>query len=180
MAKLVSKTYAKAFFEVAFDEEKYDVVNNELLFILKCLEDEPLLYQILKNPLIVTNEKKEILNSIFKENISQEVLNFLYIIIDKKREKYIESIVKEYIALTNDVKNIMEAVVITAIPLSNEMLIELQETLSKSLGKNVQLKNKVDTEIVGGVFIKAGDKVMDGTIKSRLEQMQRQMSQIKY
>lgn len=83
-------------------------------------------------------------------------------------------------ALTNDVKNIMEAVVITAVPLSDEMSVKLQEILSKSSGKNVRLKNKVDTEIIGGVFVKAGDKVIDGTIKGRLEQMKEQMSQAKY
>lgn len=180
MEKLIAKTYAKALFEVASDEEKYDVVGNELLFVFKCLEDEPELYQILKNPLVVKSEKKEILNSIFKGNISQEVLNFLYIIVDKKREKHIESIVKEYIALVNDAKNIMEAVAITAVPLNNEMLIKLQEILSKYSGKSVQLKNKIDTEVIGGVIVKAGDKVIDGTIKKRLEQMQMQMSQVKY
>ncbi len=180
MAKLIAKKYAKALFEITFDEKKYDAVGDELLFILKCLEDEPMLYQVLRNPLVVTSEKKKILDSIFKENISQEVLNFLHIIIDKKREKHIESIVEEYMALTNDVKNIMEAVVITAVPLSDEMSVKLQEILSKSSGKNVRLKNKVDTEIIGGVFVKAGDKVIDGTIKGRLEQMKEQMSQAKY
>ena len=74
----------------------------------------------------------------------------------------------------------MEAVAITAVPLSDEMLTRLQEILSKSSGKNVQLKNEIDTGIIGGVFVKAGDKVIDGTIKNRLEQIQRQMSQAKY
>ncbi|HZK38431.1 MAG TPA: ATP synthase F1 subunit delta, partial [Clostridia bacterium] len=92
----------------------------------------------------------------------------------------IESIVKEYIALVNDAKNIMEAVAITAVPLNNEMLIKLQEILSKYSGKSVQLKNKIDTGVIGGVIVKAGDKVIDGTIKKRLEQMQMQMSQVKY
>ena len=76
MAKLVAKKYAKALFGAAFDAGKYDTVGDELLFILKYLEDEPELYRILKNPLVITNEKKEILNSIFKENVSREVLNF--------------------------------------------------------------------------------------------------------
>lgn len=180
MAELIAKKYAKALFEVTFDEERYDAVGDELSFVLKCLEDEPMLYQVLRDPLIVTNEKKKIIDSIFKDSVSQEVLNFLHIIIDKKRERYIESIVGEYKTLTNDVKNIVEAVAITAVPLSDDMLIKLQEILSKSSGKNIQLKNEIDTEIIGGVFVKAGDKVIDGTIKSRLEQMQEQMSQAKY
>lgn len=178
MAKLVARTYANALFEVALEEEKYDAVGQELLFILKCLKEEPKLYDILKSPLVVLKEKKEILNSVFGKNVNQEILNFLYIIVDKKREKYIESIIEEYMALTNEAKNIVEAVAITAVPLKNEMMLKLQETLSKSLGKNVQLKNEIDTEIMGGVLVKVGDKIMDGTIKSRLGEIHKQMSQI--
>lgn len=180
MEKLISKTYAKALFEVALEKEKYDIVGQDLLFILRYLEDEPALYQILRNPLIVTIEKKEIFNSVFRENVGQEVLNFLNIIIDKKRGAYIKSIVKEYVALVNDAKNIMEAVAVTAVPLSDEEMTKLQEILSKSLEKDIQLKNEIDTEIIGGMLVKMGDKVMDGTVKNRLGQIQRQMSQVKY
>jgi len=178
MAELVSKRYASALFEVSFEDQKYELVRDELIFILKCLKDEPKLHQLLETPSLSSNEKKEILSSVFKENVSKEVLNFLYIVIDKGREQYIESIIEEYKVLTNSAKNKVDAVAITAVPMDKQDLLKLQVNLSMSSGKNVQLQNVVDPTIIGGVLVKIGDKVIDGTVKSRLADMQQQLSQI--
>lgn len=178
MAELVSKRYASALFEVAFEGQNYEQVKNELNFILDCLKGEPQLYDLLKSPLITADEKKDIVSNIFKERVSEEVFNFIRIIIDKGREEYIESVVKEYNILADAVKNKVEAVAITAIPMDKQDLLKLQVNLSMSSGKNIQLKNQVDPSIIGGVLVKIGDKLIDGTVKSRLVNMQEQLSQI--
>lgn len=178
MAELVSKRYASALFEIAFEEQTYEKVKDELNFILDCLKGEPQLYQLLKSPLISIQEKKDILYTIFKDRVSQEVFNFLRIIIDKRREGYIEPIIEEYKALSDRVKNKVNAVAITAVPMDKQDLLKLQVNLSMSSGKNVQLQNQVDPTIIGGVLVKIGDKVIDGTVKSRLVNMQEQLSQI--
>lgn len=179
MAELVvSKRYANALFDVAFSKKTYEKVEEELAFIVACLRGEPQFFQLLKSPLIAVQEKKEIINTIFKNKISQEVSNFLKIIIDKRREAYIEDIVNEYNALVDDVKNKVTAVAISAVPMKEEDLKKLQVNLSMSSGKNVQLINEVKPNVMGGILIKMGDKVIDGTVKSRLEQMNEQLSQI--
>ncbi|MBU5676596.1 F0F1 ATP synthase subunit delta [Alkaliphilus sp. MSJ-5] len=178
MAELVSKRYASALFEIAFEEQVYEKVKDELSFILDCFKSEPQLYRILKSPLISADEKKDIVSNIFKDRVSQEVFNFLRIIVDKGREGYIESMVREYIALADAVKNKVDAVAITAIPMDKQDLLKLQVNLSMSSGKNIQLQNQVDPTIIGGVLVKIGDKVIDGTVKSRLANMQEQLSQI--
>ena len=66
MAKLIARKYAKALFEIASDEKNHDAVGQELLFVLKCLEEEPVLYQILENPLVATNDKKKYLVPLLK------------------------------------------------------------------------------------------------------------------
>lgn len=178
MAELVSKRYSNALFEVAFEQGQYEAVQDELSFVTACLNEEPKLYQLLKSPLISSDEKKEILSAIFKENVSKEVFNFLRIIIDKGRESYIESIVEEYRVLANKVKNKIDAVAITAVPMNELDLKKLQVNLSMSSGKNIQLQNQVDPSVKGGVLVKIGDKVIDGTVKSRLENLKEQLSQI--
>lgn len=179
MAELVvSKRYANALFDVAFEDKTYEKVEKQLTFILDCLKSQPQLYQLLKSPLIPVQDKKEIIANIFKEKIGKEVYNFLRIIIDKRRESYIEDIVNEYKALVDAVKNRVSAVAITAVPINKQDLNKLQASLSESTGKNVQLQNQINPKVIGGVFIKMGDKVIDGTIKSRLAEMNEQMSQI--
>lgn len=178
MAELVAKRYASALFDIAFEEQTYEKIKDELNFILDCLKSEPQLYQLLKSPLIAIQEKKDIIFSIFNNRVSQEVFNFLRIIIDKRREGHIEAIVNEYQALADRVKNKVDAVAITAVPMDKQDLLKLQANLSMSSGKNVQLQNQIDPTVIGGVLVKIGDKVIDGTVKSRLAQMQEQLSQI--
>ncbi|ABW20094.1 F0F1 ATP synthase subunit delta [Alkaliphilus oremlandii] len=178
MAELVSKRYASALFELAFEEQKHHKVQEELAFIRSCIEDEPSFFELLKSPLITADEKKDIISNIFRDRVCMEVLNFLYIIIDKGREAYIKDIVNEYILLVDSVQNKVDAVAITAVPMEKQDLLMLQANLSKSSGKNIQLQNQVDPTIIGGVLVKIGDKVIDGTIKNRLATMQEQLSKI--
>lgn len=178
MAQLVAKRYAGALFEIAFENNKYLEIKEELQFIFKCLEDHPQLFQLLKTPLVHTMDKKETIKNIFKGKISQELLNFLFILLDKGRERYFQDIVREYNRLSDVAKNMIEAVVFTAIPMEQEDLQRLQVKLSMSSGKNIQLKNEVDPSIIGGILIKIGDKVIDNTIKNRLAHMQEELTQI--
>ena len=178
MAELVSKRYASALFELAFEEQKHHKVQEELAFIRSCIEDEPSFFELLKSPLITADEKKDIISNIFRDRVCMEVLNFQYIIIDKGREAYIKDIVNEYILLVDSVQNKVDAVAITAVPMEKQDLLMLQANLSKSSGKNIQLQNQVDPTIIGGVLVKIGDKVIDGTIKNRLATMQEQLSKI--
>lgn len=96
-------------------------------------------------------------------------------------QKYdIKSLIEEYIELTGVGRKATQGVVVTAVPLDSEKLNNLQETLSKSLGEDVQLRNQVDKSIIGGAFLKVGDKIIDRTIKGQLEEIQRQMLKVKY
>lgn len=178
MAELVAKRYASALFEVAFEEKIHEKVKDELSFIVDCLKIEPQFSSLLKSPLITADEKKDIISNIFQGKITTEVFNFIRILIDKGREEYIEAIVKEYKMLVDALKNKVDAVAITAVPMTKEDLLKLQANLSASSGKNIELKNQVDPSVIGGVLVKIGDQIIDGTVKSRLANIREQLSQI--
>ncbi len=178
MAELVSKRYASALFEVAFEEENYEEVGNQLDFILGCFKEEPQLPQLFESPLITVDEKKDVLSAIFKEKVNPEIFNFLRIIIDKGRESYIEGIINEYGNLVDAANNKMDAVVITAVPMDQQDILKLQANLSMSSGKNIQLQNQVDPEIIGGALVKISDKVIDGSVKNRLAKLEEELAQI--
>lgn len=178
MAELIAKRYAEALFEVAQEDNTLQPVREELEFVGSCLKENQEFEKLLNSPLVNSNEKKEILTNIFKGKLSNEILNFLYILVDKRRTNAIHDIIREFNKMADASKNMVEGVAITAITLDQETLLKLQVQLSMASGKNVKLTNEVDKQIVGGVLIKIGDKVIDGTLKNRLGHLKQQLAQV--
>ncbi|SES83367.1 ATP synthase F1 subcomplex delta subunit [Natronincola peptidivorans] len=178
MAELIAKRYAEALFEVAQGDDNLQQVREELNFTEESLKANQDFEKLLNTPLVNSSEKKEILTKVFKDKLSNEVLNFLYILVDKRRTNYIYDMIKEFNRMADASKNMVEGVAITAVALEEETLLKLQVQLSMASGKNVKLKNEVDQEIVGGVLVKIGDKVIDGTLKNRLGHLKQQLAQV--
>lgn len=178
MAKLVSKTYSEALFEVALEENKVDMFLDEMNFVNETFKMHPEFFELFKTPLVKGDEKKKIIEEVFGDKISNEMNNFLKIIIDKRRGHFIDQIKWEYEKAVNKHKGIVRATAITAVPLSDKDKTILQNKLSTITGKTVKLSNEIDKTVIGGILIKIGDKVIDGTIKSRLEEMKESLSQI--
>ncbi len=173
MAKLIGKRYALALFDAGQELEKLDSFKEELNYITSVLNKESDLVSILEHPKISKKDKKELIVNIFGKNISEEIMNFLYIIIDKGREKNILDINKEYKYLYNEKKNVVEAVAVTAVPMDKSSQDKLTVVLSEKLGKTVKIQNQIDKTILGGVLLKMENKIIDGTIKGRLESMEK-------
>jgi F-type H+-transporting ATPase subunit delta len=176
MAELISKTYALALFEAGLDLGKVNEFNKELDFLKDVFEGERKLLQILSHPKINKIEKKDILDKLFKEKISLEMLNFLYILIDKRREAYILEIVEQYKGLFNEHENIVKVVALSAVPMEEKSKSKLATVLSNKLNKKIELINEVDNSIIGGVLLKMENKIMDGTLKGQLESIGRIIS----
>ncbi|KAB3539704.1 F0F1 ATP synthase subunit delta [Alkaliphilus pronyensis] len=178
MAELVAKRYAYALFEVGIEDNKIQALKEELQYVDACIKEYSQLADLLSSPLIQQEDKKDILAQCFKDKVSKEILNFLYVLVDKRRQSFINQITEEFVQLADESKNMVSATAITAAPMLEDDIFKLQVKLSKSSGKNVHLINEIDTEVLGGILIKMGDKVIDGTIKNRLGQMKEQLSQI--
>lgn len=178
MAELVSKTYSQALFEVAQEENKHDIFLEEMKFVVSTCNEYPKFYELLKTPKIGITEKKQILDDLFKNKISNEIINFIKIILDKRRVKNLFSIVKEFENMIYEHKGIVKAEAFTTIPLTDDEKQKLQDKLSQITSKSIELKNTIDESLIGGVLIKIGDKVIDGTIKSRLKELEDSLAQI--
>lgn len=173
MAELVANRYAKALFEAGLELDKLDGFKEDLNLLVKALESHEDLARILAHPKISKDEKKKILKNIFNENVNVEFLNFLYVIIDKRREGHLESISERFTELYNDHNNIEEVTCFTAIPMEEESMEKLKDKLSKSMNKTIVLKNVVDKSILGGIVLKTGNKVIDGSYKGQLGEIEK-------
>ena len=118
------------------------------------------------------------MKKIFENQLSDNMNNFLKIVIDKDRMSAIEDIKESYKNLLNDKNNILEGTAITAVPLNEEEIKDLEKNLSKKYNKNVTLNNIVDESILGGVLVKLGNEEIDGTVKTRLAKIKNQLSQV--
>lgn len=177
--KSVARRYAEAFFSIAQDNNKIDEFQQELEKVIQAINEVENLKEYLDHLLIPAKDKKEQISKIFAGQISSVTLNFLLMVIDKKREVYMELIVEEYKDLADESRNIAKAHLVTAKEVSEQEVKELAAKLSASTGKTVYLKQSVDPSLIGGVKIRIGDQIIDGTVAKKLEMLKMQLKEAK-
>lgn len=172
MAELVVKPYAKALFDAGLELNKLNEFSQDMQFVDTIFKSEDGLIQILGHPHINRNEKKALIKTIFGNNISEQGINFLYILIDKRREKSLFQIIHEFEELYDDYSGILRVIAVTAIAMEEKSLIKLRSVLKIKTNKKIILTNEVDTSILGGVLLKLENKFIDSTILSQLKSME--------
>tara|TARA_B100000287_G_C20550446_1_gene748276 strand:- start:232 stop:789 length:558 start_codon:yes stop_codon:yes gene_type:complete len=170
----LSIRYAKSLLQLAVEEKVLEEVYNDMSLIKSiCLENKDFTL-LLKSPIIKTDQKQKILYQMFNSRLSRFSMLFINIITSKKREAYIQSIINSFIDLYKLHNKIESASITTAVPLSEELKQEIIRLVKNKSGINVELKEVVDREIIGGSIIKIGDKQIDSSVsKSILELKQK-------
>lgn len=169
------KGYAEALFLVAKAEEKLDQVEEELTHLLTSLESNAELKEFLSDPQISSDGKKSALSKIFGEKVSPIILHWVNLVIDQGRQRRLPLMIETFFSLAQEAREKVTAEVITSVPLSEDLLLRLEKELSKATKKKVFLKPWVDESILGGVIVKLENKVFDGSIRHRLEEIKREM-----
>lgn len=172
MAELtVEMTYGKALFQAAADVNKSEIILEETLEMLEIFQANPDLGEFIKTPVISAAEKKQVIETIFSGKISAELLNLMYILVDKRRAGAFESIVRQYKKLMDESHGFSIGTIYSVNPLSKEQLETFEEKTGKLIRKNVKLENKTSSSIIGGVRIFIEGKVIDATIRKRLNDL---------
>ncbi|SMC38321.1 F0F1 ATP synthase subunit delta [Sporomusa malonica] len=161
--------YAQAIYEIASEKAMLDNVEKQLKLVEATIAGHADLATLMYHPIVPAPAKKETINRVFAGDLDGFVQNFLLLLIDKRREPALPAIISEYIRLANEARNIAEAEVFTAKELSAAQLEALAGKLSKVTGKNIVLKTSIDQELLGGVVVKIGDKLIDGSVARQLK-----------
>ncbi len=168
----IALKYAKGLFTAAKELNKTKEFGEELNQIKDLLISMPEVLSALQNPIYPPDIKMEIIEEILKVvKIDLEIQRFLKLLVERRRIQYIREIVTMYQELLDEELNIARGEIITAYPLSEEEKKELEEALKNYLKKEVILESKVDEGIIGGIKIRIGDLIFDGTLKTQLNKM---------
>lgn len=178
MIDVIANRYAEALFQLSEEENITKEIYNELHNVVDIVKSNKDLDNVLKSPLVAKSEKVQLIETLFNNKINNNLKNFLKILVEKGRINSLKSIELTYKGLLNDKYNILEGTVISAIALTDKKVKELEEKLSKKYNKNVTLENEVDTSILGGVLVRLGNTQIDGSVKTRLDNIKDQLSQV--
>ena len=179
MAKLISQTYGEALVELAVEENKTDDFIAEITMLLEILEENKEFGELMNHPKIVKEEKKKVLDAVFKERVSNELYGFLQLIVDKDRYSEIENILNYFLDKIKELKGIGVVYVKTAMPLGQEQKKKIeQKLLDTTKFKEVEMHYEVQESLIGGMMIRIGDRVVDSSIETKLSQLTKQLMKV--
>ena len=166
----VSKRYAKALFSLGQEDGNFEQYGQELSDFEAFFQDNADFRQVIVNPVFALDDRRKVLQIVLdKSNFSGVVKNFLNLLLDKDRIGAIEAITGYYARLTDEVSGIARAEIVTARPLKEEALGRIEKSLEGLTSKKIKPEVREDKDLIGGIVVKIGDLVLDGSVKAQLE-----------
>ena len=179
MAKLISKTYGEALFELAVEEQKLDVLFEEAKAVREILRDNADFGRLMTHPKISGEEKVQMTEEVFKGRVSKEMTGFLVIIIEKDRYRDLDAVLTYFIDRVKEEKHIGVAFVTTAVALVEATQTKIVKRLLETTGyETMEMHYSVDPSIIGGMIIRIGDRVIDSSITTKLNELKKQLLKI--
>lgn len=173
-----ARRHAQEVFNTALENKELNRWQSDLRRIASLVKDETL-FTLLENPEVGFDDKAKALSERLGD-INPQALNLVSLLVSKGRLGLIDDIADEYQRLLDNYRGIEGAEVAevtTAIPLDDEDKLRLAERLTSIVGKPVVLKPKVDSSLIGGIVIRIGDKLIDGSIRSKLAALKKTLSE---
>jgi F-type H+-transporting ATPase subunit delta len=165
----IAKRYARAFFEIAAEEKRYEEYYGEMNRFSAVLQANRNLSEFLANPVFDQRDKKAVLESVLeKVPVSPLTANFLKLLVDKRRIGILPAIEGCYRELMDNALQKARVTVSTAFPLTGELSGRLQKALEGLTGREVEMTVSEDPTLLGGIVVRVGDTLYDGSIKTQL------------
>lgn len=179
MAKLVSKTYGEALFEVAVEEGTVDSLMEEVEAVLAIFRANEEYVKLLNHPKIPVEEKISLLEAAFKDKASNQLVGLLTTTVEKGRFAEVEDILEYFETQVLEYKKIGIAYVTSAVALNDAEKANVEKRLLETTSyETVRIQYNVDASLIGGIVIKIGDRVVDSSIRTKLNNMAKELSKI--
>ena len=166
---VVCDRYAESLFDLAKEENKVTQYLDDIKLVGEVLDSDPQIVQFFNHVLIENDKKIQLLDQSFKGNVDQYVLNFLKLLVQSRRIRYIDDIVKSYIKLSNQYLGIEEGMIYT------QQIQDIEKAISQKENKKVTLKVSIDPSLLGGIKVQIANRIYDGTIKNKVEMLKKEL-----
>ncbi|KRN49594.1 hypothetical protein IV49_GL000967 [Kandleria vitulina DSM 20405] len=167
----VAERYAESLFALASEEDAISSYLDDMKLVDEVLESDPKIVQFFSHVLISDEDKCKLLDDSFSSSINKYVLNFLKLLVKKRRIRYIRDIVKSFIGLCNKKLGIEEGLVYTPYALSDEQLKDVEKAMSEKENKTIVLRQIIDESLIGGIKVQINTRVYDDSIKNKVEKL---------
>jgi F-type H+-transporting ATPase subunit delta len=173
MGSMVARRYALALFQLVKEQQLIDTVEEELRVVKEVFFVNEDLKAVLQSPKVSREKKKAILSTAFAA-VNPLVLNTLMLLVDRHRENEIIDVANEFSELANEERGVEAANVFSVRPLTEDERTALSVSFAKKIGKkSLQIENIVDSDLLGGIKIRIGNRIFDGSLRGKLDRLER-------
>lgn len=175
MNSMVAKRYALALFQLSKENNLLAQVEQELRVVKEVLVNSSDLNAVLQSPKVSAAKKKEIIKDSFSQ-VNPFVLNTLMILIDRHRQDQMVEVADQFVELSNEEHGIADAKVYSIRPLTKDESDALSASFAAKVGKkSLRIQNIVDPELLGGLKIRIGNRIYDGSLRGKLNRLERKL-----
>lgn len=168
----IAAPYAQALMSVAQANNLTDAFGNDARSLVDLWRESEPLQTFLENPFVQPDAKKAVINRILADDTNALFRNFLMLLVDRKRINLLEAVCQQYLALLRELNGTVLAEVTSAVDLSDAQQNAVREQVIAMTGaRQVELSQKVDSSLIGGVIIKVGSQVVDASLRGQLRRL---------
>jgi len=170
---IVAKRYAKALFELSQSHDQIAQTETDLKFIVETVSDNAGFGKLLAHPNIDLSQKLALLNKTFTGNVSEFVLNTVSLLVERRREDLLADLLEYYVRIANETLGQAKAFVTTPLAITAEESEQISRHFSTISGKKIQVDLTVDPQLLGGLKVRIGDRLYDGSLSGKLLRLEK-------
>ncbi|GAB2721526.1 F0F1 ATP synthase subunit delta [Paenibacillus thermoaerophilus] len=169
----VAKRYARALFEIAREKGIVEQVGEDLQGIAATIKADKDFAALLAHPSVSTAAKKEILAKAFEGRVTDVVFNTIQLLADRRREELLPTLAFDYMQIADEASGSARATIRTPRTLSDEEVAKIAEQFGKLAGKTIRAVQELDPSLIGGIQVRIGDRLYDGSVSGKLARLQK-------
>jgi F-type H+-transporting ATPase subunit delta len=170
----VAYRYAKALIELAQEKNVLEQVHTDMQFFVQTIDGNRSLHLMLQSPIVPHAKKYNVMRDLFQTRLHPITFSIFEIITRKNREEVLYSVAKAFHELYNKQNNIYVAHVTTTFPLDERLRSNFRKMAGETLGRKIELEEKIDPGLIGGFILRVGDRQIDQSIKSKLQKLEQE------
>ncbi|MEM1043660.1 MAG: F0F1 ATP synthase subunit delta [Bacteroidota bacterium] len=177
---IVARRYAQALYQEAEAASKAETVDEDMQSLHETLDASRDLNQFFRSPIVSREKKEAVTGSLFDGKLDALIVRLMRMLIQKGREDILPGVVRQYAALRDERLGLVEATVRTAMPMEFDETESLRKALEARTGQKVRLKIEIEPDLIGGVIVRIGDRVYDGSVRHQLSTLRDQFEERAY